>query len=38
MVIIGWKGRFSEFADKKIDQQMFFVGLRTGLFNQYLDF
>ncbi len=38
MIIVGWKGRYSELADKKIDQQMFFVGLRTGLFNQYLDF
>jgi hypothetical protein len=38
MIIVGWKGRYSEFADKKIEQQMFFVGLRTGLFNQYLDF
>lgn len=38
MIIVGWKGRYSEIADKKIDQQMFFVGLRTGLFNQYLDF
>jgi hypothetical protein len=38
MIIVGWKGRYSEFSDKKIEQQMFFVGLRTGLFNQYLDF
>ena len=38
MIVVGWKGRYSEFADKKIEQQMFFVGLRTGIFNQYLDF
>ena len=38
MFVIGWKGRYSEGAEKKIEQQQIFIGLRTGLFNQYLDF
>jgi hypothetical protein len=35
---IGWKGRFYQSSIGKLDQQMVFIGLKTGIFNQYLDF
>lgn len=38
IISAGWKGRFFEFGDNRMTQQMFFIGLKTALFNQYLDF
>lgn len=35
---IGWKGRFYQSPVQNVEQQMVFIGLKTGIFNQYLDF
>lgn len=35
---IGWKGRFYQSPVQNLEQQMVFIGLKTGIFNQYLDF
>lgn len=35
---IGWKGRFYQSPLQNVEQQMVFIGLKTGIFNQYLDF
>lgn len=35
---IGWKGRFYQSPVQNTEQQMIFIGLKTGIFNQYLDF
>lgn len=35
---IGWKGRFYQSPVQNLELQMVFIGLKTGIFNQYLDF
>lgn len=38
MLSAGWKGRFYQGGNADASQQMFFIGLKTGIINQYLDF
>ncbi len=38
MISAGWKGRFLKIENTAFSQSMFFVGFKTGIFNQYLDF
>lgn len=37
MLSAGWKGRFLNIGNEAFSQNMFFIGLKTGIFNQYLD-
>lgn len=38
VISAGWKGRFAQAGSVQMNQSMVFIGLRTGIFNQYLDF
>lgn len=38
MLFVGWKGRIYTLPGQRNNEQMFLIGLKTGIFNQYLDF